>query len=47
MTKEMKTMWISSETKAELDGIKIIPEEHYDQVVKRLIKEHKRMEESA
>ena len=41
------TVKISSSTKAELDKIKIIPEEPYDKVVKRLIEVYKKKEVSA
>lgn len=39
---------LTRQTKRELDEVKIIPEEPYDKVVRRLIEEHKRaLEESA
>ena len=43
----MKTMWISPETKNELDEIKIIPEEPYDKVVQRLIVYFREHEENS
>ena len=36
------TIWISIDTKAELDRIKIIPEEPYEKVVRRLIEVYER-----
>ena len=45
LTKEMRTMWVSPDTKNELDALKVIPEEPYDKVVQRLLvffKEHQR-----
>jgi len=45
--KENKTtIWISLDTKAELDRIKIIPEEPYEKVVKRLIDAYERKQEA-
>lgn len=47
MNKEMKTMWVSLETKNTLDELKTIPEEPYDKVVRRLLdffKEHEKKE---
>ena len=49
VTKEMKTMWVSTQTKNALDDVKIIPEEPYDRVVQRLLKffrEHQKEEAS-
>ena len=46
--KEYKTtIWISMDTKAELDRIKIIPEEPYEKVVRRLIEIYERQEARA
>ena len=47
VTKEMKTMWVSPQTKNDLDDVKVIPEEPYDKVVQRLLaffKEHQKEE---
>jgi len=41
------TIWISMDTKAELDRIKIIPEEPYEKVVRRLIEIYERQEAEA
>jgi len=44
--KDKTTIWISMDTKAELDRIKIIPEEPYEKVVKRLIQFYERQQEA-
>ncbi len=47
VTKEMRTMWVSPQTKSGLDDVKVIPEEPYDKVVQRLLaffKEHQKEE---
>ena len=41
------TIWISMDTKAELDRIKIIPEEPYEKVVRRLIEVYEKQEAQA
>jgi hypothetical protein len=41
------TIWISMDTKAELDRIKIIQEEPYEKVIRRLIEVYKKQEERA
>jgi len=40
------TIWVSMDTKAELDRIKIIPEEPYEKVIKRLIETYIRQQEA-
>jgi len=45
--KDKTTIWISMDTKAELDRIKIIPEEPYEKVVRRLIEVYEKQEARA
>ena len=41
LEKERTTLWVSKKTRNMLHRLKIIPEEHMDSVINRLIKEHK------
>jgi predicted CopG family antitoxin len=43
----MPTVFVTPETKAELDSIKVHPRESYDEVIARIVKDRKEQQEGA